>query len=287
MSRLKRMLLMMVTLITLLTFSFSSSAIGFKAEEKYSSIFVITSGQSLGSGFAVGENCIITNAHVISNPKEVHIETYEGQQYDAGIWCIDSSLDIAVLQVTSAKFKPLTIANYADSDVGSDVYTIGAPNSMAYTLTKGILSAKDRQIGGEKYLQLDAPINPGNSGGPLLNDEGKVIGVNTLKIGESEGIGLAIPMTTVQEYLKQNGIKLNSDGNVADPLSEEKIADSSVLPNDTSLQKPVLQNWFFALILGGAILLTGILVVVIIYRNRTLKPKLDKSDRTDFDIDIF
>ena len=98
--------------------------------------------------------------------------------------------------------------------VGSDVYAIGAPESLAYTLTRGVLSAKDRKVGGRAYLQFDAAINSGNSGGPLLNDAGQVIGVITLKIDNAEGIGMAIPMSSVRDYLRFNGIEVDAVGNV-------------------------------------------------------------------------
>ena len=91
---------------------------------------------------------------------------------------------------------------------GDDIYAIGAPKGMAYTLTKGGVSAKERMIGNKSYIQIDAAINEGNSGGPLLNDAGQVLGMNTLKMSDSEGIGLAIPVNRICEYLKSLGIEL-------------------------------------------------------------------------------
>ncbi|WP_318509558.1 S1C family serine protease [Bacillus sp. T3] len=280
----------LVNIIAWLTFSFSAFAIDFKVEDKYNAVFVVTSGQSLGSGFSIGKNCIISNSHIIVNQKDIHITTYDHKKYAANVFCMDTSLDIVVLQVKDVKFEHLTIADYNNSPVGSDVYTIGAPNSMAYTLTKGVLSAKDRQIGANKYLQIDAAINRGNSGGPLLDEKGNVIGVNTMKVGETEGIGLAIPMTTVSNYLKENGIKVNAFGNVEDEISIENQSGNSDTPSINSNQNKIVSNNWTGTFIGigvAMILLTIILATVILYKNRTIKPKLNKNDRTEFDIDIF
>lgn len=199
------------------------SAIGFDAEEAYESVFVIYSGNALGSGFAVGENCIVTNAHVITNTRDITVETYGGQEYDAAVVGMDEELDIAILAVMDATFPYLEIAQLSEMKTGSDIYAIGAPQGMAYTLTKGTISAKERQINGQTYIQTDAAINQGNSGGPLLSDAGKVLGMNTLKMSNAEGIGLAIPASRICDYLENLGISLNSAGNVQGRLDSEDI----------------------------------------------------------------
>lgn len=286
----KKIVFFSVCIILLLTLSFPVFAIGFKAEDKYDSVFVITSGNSLGSGFSVGENCIISNAHVILNQKDVQVTTYDGKKYNANVFCIDTALDIAVLQIDNVKLPYLTVEDYNSLAVGSDVYTIGAPNSMSYTLTKGVLSAKDRQLGNYKYIQLDAAINKGNSGGPLLNDNGNVIGVNTLKVGETEGIGLAIPMTTVCEFLKTNGINIDVSGNVVGNIEKNNLSSTQAVDSTVSKQvqsnKSEIWQWIFIGIGGFIVLVVTSIIMVFIYKNRTIKPKLDNTDRTDFDIDI-
>ncbi len=98
---------------------------------------------------------------------------------------------------------------------GDDIYAIGAPKGMAYTLTKGSVSAKERMIGKDPCIQIDAPINQGNSGDPLLNDAGEVLGMNTMKMSDSEGIGLAIPISRICDYLSSIGIALSNSGTAA------------------------------------------------------------------------
>ena len=223
----------------LLALPFAASAIEFKAEEKYNSVFIITSGNSLGSGFAVGENCIITNAHVLDNPNRISLTTYAGETHSAYLVGYDQDKDIAVLGVRDAKFTPLTIADYNSLNTGDDVYAIGAPKSMAYTLTKGVISAKEREIGRYKYIQTDAAINAGNSGGPLLNFEGNVIGVNTLKMADSEGIGLAIPMTVVCDFLKSLNIELDDKGNVSETIVQENEGNEPEQPSEENDDLPM------------------------------------------------
>ena len=188
----KVLLSLIIVVAVLFASTLSVSAIGFEAETAYESVFVIYSGNSLGSGFAVGENCVVTNAHVIDNPRNITVETYGGTKYKASVLGINEQQDIAVLIVQDAQFPYLDIADLSTMKTGDDIYAIGAPHGMAYTLTKGGISAKERMVGNQSYIQIDAPINQGNSGGPLLNDDGQVLGMNTLKMSDSEGIGLAI-----------------------------------------------------------------------------------------------
>jgi Trypsin-like serine proteases, typically periplasmic, contain C-terminal PDZ domain len=289
----KKFLLLAISVLLASAFSVSVFAIGFDAEEKYNAIFVIYSGNSLGSGFAIGENCIISNAHVIGDQNNIKLTSYDRKNYTAHILAFDKAKDIAVLQVDQASFPYLTVADDQKTKIGSDVYAIGAPDSMTYTLTKGILSAKNRTIGSNQYLQLDAPVNSGNSGGPLLNESGEVIGVNTLKLGNTEGIGLAIPMTTVRNFLKSSGIKLNESGNIVGKVtsdvastSERKKTDTRNDPSTTTSKGSARQTLILALIGAGLVLLILLFVFLTLKKNRTIKPKLDKSDRTDFDIDI-
>lgn len=293
--KLQKVLLSIICVVAvLLALPLSASAIGFTAEDKYNSVFVVTSGNSLGSGFAVGENCIITNAHVLENPNKVVLTTYAGETHSAYLVGYDQDKDIAVLGVKDAKFTPLTIADYNALNTGDDVYAIGAPKSMAYTLTKGVISAKEREIGKYKYIQTDAAINEGNSGGPLLNDEGNVIGVNTLKMSNSEGIGLAIPMTMVSDFLKSLNIELDENGNVSETIIQETQENRKDNPSEkdddkghTKTIKTPLVVTILAIALCGSVVGNIVLVILLVFQKRkNLNLKYDPRERTDFDIDI-
>lgn len=293
--KLQKVLLSIISVVAvLLALPLSASAIGFTAEEKYNSVFVVTSGNSLGSGFAVGENCIITNAHVLDNPNNIILTTYAGETHSAYLVGYEEDKDIAVLGVTDAKFTPLTIADYKSLNTGDDVYAIGAPKSMAYTLTKGVISAKEREIGKYKYIQTDAAINEGNSGGPLLNDEGNVIGVNTLKMSDSEGIGLAIPMTVLSDFLKSLNIELDENGNVSETIIQETKEDEKDKPSekdDDKEQEKTIKTPLVVTILVIALCCSVagniVLVILLVFQKRkNLNLKYDPRERTDFDIDI-
>jgi len=162
---------------------------------------------SVGSGVAIREGgYILTNQHVISGARSITIYFADKSSASASLIWQDSSVDLAVIK--SSKDMPYLQCETQNIAVGQDVLAIGTPLSLAFghTVTKGIVSALDRTLeipttgGGFTYMQNliqhDASINPGNSGGPLINSSGKVIGINTLKANDAEGIGFAIPIIT-------------------------------------------------------------------------------------------
>lgn len=288
--------LLMVTTV-LFASTISASAIGFDAEEAYESVFVVYSGNSFGSGFAIGKNCIITNAHVIEDEHSITIMNYEGIEYIASLLGIDENEDIAVLVVENATFPYLTMANLSTVKIGDDIYAIGAPKGMAYTLTKGTVSAKERIIRGKSFIQIDAAINEGNSGGPLLNDSGEVLGVNTLKMADSEGIGLSMPSERIANYLKSLGIATDENGNVLDTLKiPDRIATVDT-PSDTdeegsgqeSGERSLPTKAYIAIVVAVASLFGNIILcILLIYQKRkNLTIKYDPTERVDFDIDIW
>lgn len=166
---------------------------------------------SQGTGIIVSEDgYIVTNSHVIGDSKKytVRVVFSEEEEYPATVVGYDTRTDIAVLKIDAG--KKLTPAEFADSgevEVGQEVAAIGNPGGIGFanSLTKGIISAVDRRVNNSSvaYLQTDAAINPGNSGGPLVNLSGQVIGINTIKIvdTEYEGMGFAIPSRTVKEVV--------------------------------------------------------------------------------------
>lgn len=168
-----------------------------------------------GTGFFYDkEGYILTNEHVISGAKEVKV-TVEGYDEPLTAQVLGSSyeLDLAVLKVvnpTGAAFPALELGDSDGTAIGDWVLAIGNPYGFDHTLTTGVLSAKERPItiqdeqGEHVYehlLQTDASINPGNSGGPLLNEQGEVIGINTAVNAEAQGIGFAIPTSTIMGFL--------------------------------------------------------------------------------------
>lgn len=291
MKQLKVFLSLVIVVAALFASSLPAYAIDFDAEETYESVFIVCSGNALGSGFAIGSNCIVTNAHVIQAPKHVTVRSYDGKERAAQVVGLDENQDIAVLIVNDVEFPVLTIADSENIRTGDDVYAIGAPKSMAYTLTKGVISAKERKIGQHTYIQTDAPINEGSSGGPLLNSRGEVLGMNTLKMTDSEGLGLAIPANSICEYLTNLEIALDDSGNVSGPVGNikptEEIPEEPATRNDVQ-EEGVSGVTIFAFVIAGISIALNVALVALLInqKNKNLTLKYDPRERTDFEIDI-
>ena len=166
---------------------------------------------SLGSGFIIKEDgIVITNNHVIADAEDILIRAGD-KEYNAEVIGADPYMDLAVLKIkTKDKFKPVSFGDSNKARVGDWVVAIGNPFGLGGTVTSGIISARNRQIGLTRYedfIQTDASINQGNSGGPLFNLKGEVIGVNTAIIAPGQsgsiGIGFAIPANAASNVIDQ------------------------------------------------------------------------------------
>ena len=166
---------------------------------------------SLGSGFVIEEDgIVITNNHVVANAEDILVRVGD-KEYEANILGADPYMDIAVIKMkTNDKFKPVSFGDSSKSRVGDWVVAIGNPFGLGGTVTSGIISARNRQIGLTRYedfIQTDASINVGNSGGPLFNMNGEVIGINTAIIAPGQsgsiGIGFAIPANAASNVIDQ------------------------------------------------------------------------------------
>ncbi len=162
-----------------------------------------------GSGVIVDPNgYILTNNHVIENAQEIIVRLSDARKFTARLVGSDPKTDLAVLKVEAP--APLPAAELGDSDnlrVGQWAIAIGNPFGLDRTVTVGIISATARTRVGvatyENFIQTDASINPGNSGGPLLNLDGRVIGVNTAIVASGQGIGFSIPINMAKDVMGQ------------------------------------------------------------------------------------
>ncbi len=166
--------------------------------------------QALGSGFVISEDgYVVTNNHVIEGADEILIEFFSGEELPAKVIGTDKNTDLALLKVETD--EPLPFVNFGDSDtarVGDFVMAIGNPLGQGFSVSVGIVSARNRALSGtyDDYIQTDAAINRGNSGGPLFNMDGEVIGVNTAILspnGGSIGIGFSMASNVVSRTVKQ------------------------------------------------------------------------------------
>ena len=166
---------------------------------------------ALGSGFIIDKKgIVVTNNHVIQGAEDILVSV-NGTEYIAKVIGTDPYMDLAVLQISSdEKFEPVEFGDSDKARIGDWVIAIGNPFGFGGTVTSGIISSRNRDIGLTRYddfIQTDASINVGNSGGPLFNLEGKVIGINTAIIAPGQsgsiGIGFAIPSNPASKIISQ------------------------------------------------------------------------------------
>lgn len=192
--------------------------------------------QEAGSGSGIvykkenGKAYIVTNNHVVKNASEVEVDLNNEKRVKARVIGTDELTDLAVLEVDDEHFPVVApLGDSTDLQVGEAVYAIGNPLGVDFSgsVTKGIVSGLNRLVNVDttgdrnpdwvmEVIQTDAAINPGNSGGALVNGEGQVIGINSMKINEQavEGIGFAIPMDEAKPVIDQ----LEKDGEVTRPF---------------------------------------------------------------------
>jgi S1-C subfamily serine protease len=183
--------------------------------------------QSLGSGFVIGKDgLVVTTYHVVRNAQSVYVSFSNSDSMRAEVVGKDPATDVALLKVvaSSRALKPLELGDSDDVDVGDQVAAIGNPLGYERSITLGIVSALQRSLtspGGapiDRVIQTDAVLNRGNSGGPLLNAQGRVIGVSSAIATDTgsgnTGIGFAIPINTVKDVVAQ----LKDRGHVEHPF---------------------------------------------------------------------
>ncbi|ABL78924.1 peptidase S1 and S6, chymotrypsin/Hap [Thermofilum pendens Hrk 5] len=175
-------------------------------------LFVREPVSGLGSGVAVSEDGLVaTNAHVVEGFEEISVTTPGGDHVRAEVVDVDPHYDIAFLRVERARLKPAELGDSDSLRVGQFVVAVGNPFGQLLggpSLTFGVVSGLGRSLRAEgkiyeNLIQTDAPVNPGNSGGPLVDLEGRVVGITTAMIPFAQGIGFAIPINEVKYALAQ------------------------------------------------------------------------------------
>ncbi|MFC6591300.1 S1C family serine protease [Deinococcus lacus] len=195
-------------------------------------------GEGMGSGFFVTPSGdILTNYHVVEDASEISVRVHgQTQAFPAKVVSTAPDFDLALIRAEGlppSAIRPLPLGDMSQLDVGLKAIALGAPFGLDFSVSEGIISSLERTapVGvrevEQSVIQTDAAINPGNSGGPLLNSAGQVIGVNTQiltgGVGQSAGVGFAIPVSTVQSLLP----KLQQGGEVKTPSLGISLVDLS------------------------------------------------------------
>ena len=214
--------------------------------------------QSQGSGFIFADGLVITNAHVVSNSDKIIIGLTDGRKFKGQVIGEDSISDLAIVKLLGQGPWPKAIlGDSSQIKVGDWAIAVGNPFGLENTVTLGIISNLNRNVSqlgiyDKRFnlIQTDAAINPGNSGGPLLNENGEVVGINTLiRSGPGAGLSFAIPINKAQEIAKQ----LIKTGKVTHPMigislinelsatkNENKVKVGYVVPNSPAAKSGVL-----------------------------------------------
>ena len=226
----------------------SNESINESIAKVYDSVVVVNNYQNgrltgYGSGFVYKKEgnygYILTNNHVVEDASSIKLTLSNGEEVEAEVLGTDAYMDIAVLRMDGdAVLQVAQIGDSTEAKLGDTIFTVGTPVSTEYagTVTKGIISGENREItitdNGTSYMmeaiQIDASINPGNSGGPLVNINGEVIGVNSVKLVESsiEGMGFAIPIEVAMAQID----KLENGEAIARPVIGVSLYDLDSLP---------------------------------------------------------
>ena len=233
--------------------SFTENVVGVsRLKENGSTIFTQdgVSKLGMGSGVIISEDgYILTNEHVSGEQYgNCYVTMEDGKNYKASVVWSDSNLDLAIIKINMKCINYAKLGNSDSLKVGQSVYAIGNPIGFEFqkTVTSGIVSAINRtivfdeenqssnttnysnknQIYMSNLIQTDATINPGNSGGPLINNNGEIIGINTVKITSAEGIGFAVPINVIKPIIQ----KLETDGKFNEPSLGIFAYDKNVIP---------------------------------------------------------
>jgi len=172
-------------------------------EQTVDSVVTIQTNAAQGTGFIITSNgYIVTNAHVLSGARYGNAITSDRQTIPMELLGYSTNLDVALLKI-QGNYQPLEFETSDKVQIGEKVIAIGNPLGLQFSVSEGIISAINREgaNGENAYIQTDAALNPGNSGGPLINKQGKVIGINNFKVSGGESLGFALESNYIKDVV--------------------------------------------------------------------------------------
>lgn len=226
-------------------------------------VVTITQGNSMGCGFIINsDGYILTNKHVVGDANEVNVTLNNSKSLRGRVFARDARYDAAIVKIDLVNLPIVRIA--AGITQGEEVYAIGNPMGLEGSVVRGLVSSTSRSVKGLDYIQTDAPLNPGNSGGPLVNTLGEVIGINTFKMENAEGINFAISVESLGELIEKSGISLNTALDSKSFPQKPKAPSSPGEKNDAPMEKVKGFDFRTPVIIGEGIIIISLAVLYIL-----------------------
>jgi S1-C subfamily serine protease len=175
-------------------------------EESVKSVVIVKTNLAQGSGFVIADGgYVVTNYHVIEGATAALVTTYDGKSHSVSLIGYDADMDVALLKINDSTYQSLKLGNSNNVKQLDKVIAIGNSKGTGFSVTQGVVSNvhKEGSNGLDIYIQIDASLNSGNSGGPLIDIDGKVIGMNTFKISDSEGMGFALESNSIKNTVNE------------------------------------------------------------------------------------
>lgn len=200
-------------------------------------VIQIATPNSTGTGFYLKKyDMIVSNHHVVKDFARVTIKTQKFRKELADVLFVDSKYDLAFIKAPNWEELPeLDLGDYDDLQDGDQTMAIGHPFGLNYSVSRGVVSRKDRVMNGLAFIQTDTAINPGNSGGPLVNMKGEIIGVNTFILRGGDNLGFALPSKylheALEQYMPQKGTYVERCHSCSFMVDESNIDDDKYCPN--------------------------------------------------------
>ncbi len=238
-----------------------------------------------GAGFVVDDaGHILSAAHVVRRSRRVEVKLSSSVISAGLVIARDDGRDLCLIECAAAPPTPLRLAASAATRAGQDVFAIGAPMGLDHTLTKGIVSAVRRRVGGREFVQIDAALNPGNSGGPVVDERGGVIGMSTTVVKDAQNLGFAVPSEVLAGFLQENQIPYQvAPGEALVPLiavGSREQAPEPVTPEGRPVSLPLVIGIvvIVSILTSGA---TSLLLMHYVLRGRGVQAPVKTAARAE------
>lgn len=166
----------------------------------------IRAGRSYGAGTLIADGVVLTVLHVVEGARRVQVRFHDGDWIPARVLATDATTDLALLEIDSGDRRPATTASALGLRIAEPLLSVGTPRELGFTVHRGFVSFIGRRFGALRFLQTDLPANPGSSGGPVVDGRGRLVGVMSFILRESEGIAFATPVDYALELLDRTRV---------------------------------------------------------------------------------